>query len=415
MTKDNNFYGDKVVTRFANPSEMGTSEDFYGIQWTLNSRNVMITGPSRIGNETLHKTLPIQSKMKRCMVSDNGEVKYISSSDYKYFEDGTNVNYQDTTKQCMVEIPEYYYYVAKRQNHDGSINCQIRLYPEYKAGAKKSRKVYVSAWEATSDGSKLMSVMGYGDGKPISNLTRAQFRQKAAARGAGWTQQYWNQYMAVVRLYVVEYCNFNTQADFISSLDHGFKQGGLRQGVSNYSNWASIGYAPFVDCGITYSLSNETGVISYTYDNTDIHVPSYRGIENPFGHIWKWMDGINIYGDSVNNKSLIYVCDDITKFADDTTDNYVLKSSSAVYGTEGYIKTWNWDQDGDFIPLTQGGSSDTYLCDYSWFQNAGWKVLYSGGRAADGSACGWFCFDASVGSGYAGAKFGGRLCYTPSN
>lgn len=210
MTKDDNFYGDKVVTRFVNPSDMGTSEDFYGIQWTLNSDNIMTTGPSRIGNETYHSALPIQSKMKRCMVSDNGTVKYISSSNSMVFEDGTTVNYADTNTQCMVEIPEYYYYVGKRQNTDGSITCCIKLYPEYKAGAKKSKKVYVSAWEATSDGSKLMSVRGYGNGLPVSNLTRAQFRQRAAARGAGWTQQYWNQYMAVVRLYVVEYCNFNT-------------------------------------------------------------------------------------------------------------------------------------------------------------------------------------------------------------
>jgi hypothetical protein len=86
-----------------------------------------------------------------------------------------------------------------------------------------------------------------------------------------------------------------------------------------------------------------------------------------------------------------------------------------MYEDNGYIKTWKWDINGDFIPLTKGGSSSSYLYDYCYYKNNGWKVLFSGGSAINGASAGLFCFCAYNGASFAYAYFGGRLNFTPSN
>jgi hypothetical protein len=283
---------------------------WYGIKWTSTNAT-----PERIGSKELHMTLPIQSKMRRCMVQDNGTVTgYISDSDYTKYTNGTTVDYTGGDGQFMVEIPEYYY-DAFTYTENGVTTNYLMLYPTAKVG-KKSKKVYVSAVEACSNdadtdqatkklfsicmadgtvtgGSMAASSITYDTnaakyrggssptsstndaninselGRPITNKTRASFRTYAANRGTGWSQQYWSAYMSFVRLYVVEYCNFNTQAAYNSSLTaEGFKQGGLGDGFSNIDSsfWNTYnGYQPIAPCGVTKSLTNNTGVISLSF------------------------------------------------------------------------------------------------------------------------------------------------------
>lgn len=489
----------------------GASELWYGIKWTDTNPT-----PVRIGNMAMHRSLPIQSKMKTCSVANgNNPVKpngYVSDEWsgglLGFHVQGVNndINLRAVIYNRMVEIPEYWF-DAYSETINGITTHYLKLYPVHVTGAAHSRKLYIGAYEAVtndnvatefqkvasdplysqyasvvagsidmpyafttqqridSSGSTFItypnkpSSLDEGTiegmrqylggnrnsttypnsspnnllGKPATNLTRAQFRERCANNGDGWSLQYWDAYMAWVRLYVVEYCSFNSQAAFNASKDaDGFAQGGLGPGVSilsgtDWNNWN--GYNPIVPCGVTENLYGQTGsvtgVVNYVYnkfyedrnDGTEekiVQVPCYRGIENPFGHIWKFTDGINIYGDSSTNKTSIYTCDDPSLFADNTSTGYTLRTSDAVYGSEGWIKNWLWDQHGDFIPLTQGGSSASYLYDYSWYQNAGWKILLSGGYADYGAPCGLFCFLAYAVSGLAWASLGGRLCYTPT-
>lgn len=453
------------LSDYATKAELNTvanyaSELKYGIRWT--SAN---STPTRSGNMIMHKTLPIQSLMRRCMLQDDGTVYgYIDPSDYTKYTNGNTVDYSGAHGQYCVEIPEYWY--------DGTVETGtvttfgINVYPVPVTGAKYSPKTYVSAVEASSNDSssdttkKLFSICmaeipydGNGDvnaadvttyltgaenylggnrntsyngiksllGRPATNLTRAAFRTRAAARGTGWSQQYWNAYMSWVRLYVVEYCSFNSQASYSASkTSDGYMQGGLGNGVSTVSgdDWNTFNsYNPFIPCGVTKRLGNNTGVVNYKFAAGEfsssaitVQVPSYRGIENPFGHIWKWTDGINIYVDETTSKGSIYTCNDIASFADDTSIGYTLRTSNTVKG-EGYIKTQLVDENADFIPLTGGGSESSYLYDYYWMNNTGWRVCRSGGNAANGARCGLFCFFA-YDSSSAYAYVGGRLYYT---
>ena len=432
------------------------ADDWYGIMWTSENPS-----PVRVGNMNFHRNLPIQNGMKRCTLQDNGEVYgYINSADYTKYDDGRDADYSGLHGQVMVEIPEYNF-DAVYYTENGVTTNLLKLYPYSKKG-KVSKKLYFGAFKASSNdansadtnkklysicltnipvenGSVNASSLTYLEnapnyrggnvrtssdwdslessqlGRPVTSMTRNDFRVRAANRGSGWTQRYWEAAASIIRLYVVEYCAFDSQATYYDTPDeNGFHRGGLGGGVSTVSSWGDFNnYNPITPCGITISLGNNTGVITYQTSSFTTTVPSYRGVECPFGEIWEFTDGINIYGDSENNKSLIYTCNDITKFADNTSEGYTLRVDNAQFGTEGWIRNWNWDSNGDFIPTSQGGSSSSYLYDYCWFNNPGWKILVSGGIAYNGAGCGWFYFRAHYGSGDAWAYAGGRLCYTP--
>lgn len=389
--------------------------------------------------------------LRRCIKTANG-FKYISSSDYTKYEDGTTVNYT-TDGDLFVHIPKYWY-KAYTENVNGTIYKKLMLYTKAVPGAKESKEVYIGAVEASSDdasnaspslysiiktnilynqdGSVTASNLTYTEdalsfrggnqrsstswdedsskcqlGRPVTNLTRAAFRERAARRGTGYSQQYWTAYCALVRLYVVEYCSFNTQASFNSSTtSEGYKQGGLGAGVSQVWDWGTLNdYNPVNPCGITMRLGNDTGIVSYTQGSYTMYVPSYRGVENPFGNIWKWTDGLN------QNSGDVYVCDDITKFADDTATNYEYRGKCS---TGGWITDVIWDENGEFIPNGVGGSDSSYFYNYSWYAD-GWRVLISGGHANVGSHDGLFCFGVRNGSSAASRDIGGRLYYTPQN
>ena len=114
----------------------------------------------------------------------------------------------------------------------------------------------------------------------------------------------------------------NSQKAFNANLTaEGYHQGGLGEGVTTSSVTVNgtTTYS-FVPCGITNSLGNGTGIIEYTHTNTNaegtstgtetFNVPRYRGIENPFGHVWKNVIDVVVAG----TDNSVYICKDYTKF-----------------------------------------------------------------------------------------------------
>ena len=89
-----------------NFTEASTAESWYGIQWDI---NVSATPCARIGKTELHQQLPIQAKMKGCLLLDNGTVNYyLNPLDWTKKEDDTASNLTGTDGQVMVEIPSHY-------------------------------------------------------------------------------------------------------------------------------------------------------------------------------------------------------------------------------------------------------------------------------------------------------------------
>ena len=359
----------------------------YGIEWDTAVSSPVCT---RIGNAALHKSLPVQALMKGCILNDNGKVvEYLTPTNWKaHTLDGS-------IGQVMVEIPAHY---RKFETDGTKRRVRISLFPI--PGYHFVPKGYMSAYEATVQRStnKLCSVANMDAdyrggnnnaawdgsyrtllGRPATVISRTNSRNYARNRKAGsteWNCADYNLYKAVVWLFYIEYANFNCQTAFNAQKDaSGYAQGGLGAGVTTLTSaeWNAFnGYYPFVPCGHTDELGNASGEIAYTILNEDgstlktVMVPRYRGIENPFGHIWQWTDGINVEISSVadGGTSKVYVCDDPSQYNDSNYNGYTMRGLEAR--NEGYVKSIILGEYGEIMPESVGGGSTTYFADYQY-------------------------------------------------
>ena len=232
-------------------------------------------------------------------------------------------------------------------------------------------------------------------------------------------------------LFVIEYATLNSQAAYNAEKDaNGYMQGGLGDGVTTWdgTSWSNFnGYHPFVPCGHTDSLGNKSGTVAYNVLNSDggvlktFNVPRYRGVENPFGHIWQWTDGINIRisptsANGGDDLSKVFVCSDPAKFTDSNYNGYSHVGNESR--SEGYAKSHIFGEYGEIIPDAVGGGSTTYLCDYHYTNIPTSETLRGvlfGGSAIHGAYAGFaFAHTHHVPSS-TDADFGSRLCFIPAN
>ena len=155
------------------------------------------------------------------------------------------------------------------------------------------------------------------------------------------------------------------------------------------------------------------------YDATikTTYVPTYRGVENPFGHVWKWTDGCkcNIQSDASVALSEFYVCTNPANYQDTDYTNYVLRG--VLPRSEGYIKSLIVGEFGEMMPLTVGGSATTYMCDYFYTSipasGVSQRGVLFGGDATAGANAGVGCSRTTYAAAGAAAYVGSRLCYLP--
>lgn len=416
---------------------------YYGIEWNATVSNPK---PTRIGKMELHKELPLQSLMRRCILKDNGTVNYyLHANDSTKRDNGAAANLTGADGQYMVELPDMYV----RFETDGDISRHLQS-TEPLPGFRLWRKDYVSAVEATVQRSTttLCSVVnkdadyrgGNNDasrdgtyktqlGMPATQISLTNFRAYARKRGSTeWNCNLYQTHRKLWWLFAVEYANFNSQDAFNAELDeNGYHQGGLSSGATtlNGTKWNTFNnYYPFVPCGTTNSLGNHSGVVEFTmpdeYDPgvpTKVNVPSYRGVENPFGHTWKWTDGCKclIQSETDGGLSEFYVCDDPAAFTSYGVVNYDLRGN--LPRKEGYVKKLILGEHGEIMPLEVGGGSTTYFCDYFYTNipssGVSERGVLFGGYALFGANAGFvYAYTYSTAT-YTAANVGSRLCFYP--
>lgn len=426
--------------------EDSEKEDIY-------SYGVIIPPPSnttykltRTGNPLLHKSLPIQSQMRGCLLDDDGNVaKYLDTNDW------TNETRDGSQGQVMIEKPQFFYKFYSRES-----TYEVRISARPLTGYGVSDKMYIGAYEASLQRStmKLCSVVnttadyrGGGNqsawdgtyrsqlGMPVTAISLTYSREAARNRKANSTTE-WNAYLYEAHkwlfwFFVIEYATLNTQADYNAEpTSEGYRQGGLGPGVTSWTAaaWKThSNYYPFIPCGVTDKLGNGTGVVPYTIKNEEgvgfksFSVPRYRGIENPFGHIWKFVDGINIHisptvENGGNGLSKVYVCSDPDKFSSTSYEGYMYIGNEAR--ENGWVKTIVGGEHGDIIPTEVGGGSTQRFCDYLYNRISTTETLRAvlvGGNASIGSFAGLVCAWSYDAPSATSAYFGTRLCFLPRN
>lgn len=415
---------------------------YYGIEWDSTVSNPK---PTRIGKMELHQSLPVQSLMRRCLLTDDGAVNYyLHANDSTKRDNGAAANLTGADGQYMVEMPDTYV----RFETDGTKNRAL-ISTQALPGFHLWRKDYISAVEATVQRSttKLAAVVstdadyrgGNNDatrdgtyrtmlGMPATSISLTNFRTYARKRGSTeWNCNVYQTHRKMWWLFAIEYANFNCQATFNAELDeNGYRQGGLGAGVTtlNGAKWSNFnGYYPVIPCGTTNSLGNHSGVVDYTmpseYDTTTtvVGVPSYRGVENPFGHIWKWTDGCKclIQSEASGGLSEFYVCDEPANFTSSGVANYQLRG--VLPRKEGYVKALILGEDGEIMPLEVGAGSTTYFCDYFYTSipesGVSERGVLFGGDAGNGALAGFVCASTNYAATYTSARICSRLCFFP--
>ncbi|MEI7735814.1 MAG: hypothetical protein WCI49_10115 [Ferruginibacter sp.] len=397
---------------------------------------------TRIGNLTNHVLLPVQSKMRRCALDDAGNViAYLLSSDSKFKADGSPFNFDGSAGQLMVEIPDFWYKAWQDGLYYNILISDLAI-----TGYTKVNKHYIGAFKASLQRStlKLSSCLnetadfrGGGNqaawdgfdntmlGKPVTDLSLTNFRNYARNRGARYQAMPFSAHNALNMLYLVEFANSNSQLPINSALtSEGYRQGGIGAGVTQVdgTNWNTFcGYYPLIPCGNTLSMGNATGKADFIINgfpggNITVPVNSYRGIENPFGDIWEWSDGIlfDIQAVNAGSKSLAYVCDIPANYADAITANYRLVGQ--LSRVDGWIYKMIGGAECIMLPGEMGGDSNTYWSDYGYVANIpanGSNVtgLLISASANSGSAAGLWCASTYYAPSSASAYFGSRLCF----
>lgn len=175
--------------------------------------------------------------------------------------------------------------------------------------------------------------------------------------------------------------------------------------MPGYTEAGSFVYGNTSEAGQTISLGNGSGSVGD--GATKGSANSFRGIENIFGNVWVFADGINI------NSGHVYTAYDPANFADNTTTNYTDTGVSPGFGTAAnYQKDIEADgnQHASFWPVEIGNGADSasYLTDYMW-NDIGWRVLRVGGKCADGARAGLGSRAANLDSARASTGIGARL------
>lgn len=427
---------------------------YYGIEWDSSVANPACT---RIGRPELHVSLPVQSGMRRCILKDDGTVNYyLHATDSTKRDNGAAANLDGTDGQVMVEIPAHY----RKFEVEGTIHrCFISQHalPGFHIVPLCYRSAYEAAIDrTTSSAPKLASVVnksaafrGGGNtaaeiahdadggsvlGKPSTNVSLTNFRAYARRRGtvgrngAGWNCDVYDIQKTCFWLYFIEYANLNCQATYNAQpTSEGYKQGGLGAGVTDLvaANITAMtgGTYACIPCGITNSLGNKTGIVPYTmpteYGATKTtNVPSYRGLENPFGHLWSWTDGVkvNIQSDTSGGLSELYVCEDPANFQSNNYDNYQVRG--LLPRKEGYVKQLIIGEYGENMPIEVGGSSTTYFSDYFYTSipasGESQRGVLFGGPATNGANAGFGYAYTHHAATNASTSFGSRLCFIPA-
>lgn len=296
-----------------------------------------------------------------------------SAVTYRKGESGFSRTGNDT----VIWIPEYYckvvndvansktYYYAASANKDGFTKMEGsgKFIGRYKTGAGYYSKSGLA---------------------PQVSMTRATCRTQSKAKGGKWRMNDYATWCAYTYLYLVEFADWDSQ----SKIGRGYVDG----------NSAAI------NTGGTDSMTYHTGRASGTDGKVSVQ---YRGIEDPWGNVYEWVDGINF------SERKAYVCTDPSKYADDTSTGYtdtgvtLCESGWITKLTPSTTVAWAF-----FLPTGNGGSETTYIPDYVR-SNSGWRVLYVGGSWDDGSDAGLFRFDASNDSSYSNGSIGARLLVDP--
>lgn len=424
-----------------------TPDDVVGVQVDFaNKKFKRLGGAEGKTKGTDFDVFPMFGGRKRCCVSNDGTI-LAYYGDNGYSEDGSN-------GQVMVYQPKFYYRVVPLRLEKNSVSglgyhirkanyyvtdkpqTGFKIHPVFiDENGNEVDYVLFSAFEGSmydvststyvNDGTNTDTTIGKGDllcsvsgVKPISGLkkplTKTNAETMAVNRGSGWHLETIKATMANTLLMMIEFGTLNSQTalgDGVVSItgDISFNRSSLT------GSTAALGNAS----GAASETVNEIGGTETTYNVNGKVSVSYRGVENPWGNIWKHIQGINIWGNGTMAGGQPYIADGLSDFSETThTGNYkavgfTLPNASGYINAFGYGKT---EYDWLLLPSEIGGTSALPVgdCTYTTPNLNGYRIARFGSDCSYGVNGGASCWHCAHGVGAHHQIIGCRLLYVPT-
>lgn len=445
--KSENFNSQEILSGVADlRAYLGlTADDIVGLQVDYKNKTFKrLAGAANLTPGSDFDKFSMYGGRRKCNVADDGTIN-AWYGDNNYTEDGSN-------GQVMVYQPKFYYLVCPVEYDpiDTGIGYHLRkanyyvcekpragfrLHPAFYDASGKEIDYYLTA---TYEGSlydtsaaayllqdeqlmssaedKFSSIAGARPASGSSqNLTRTEIEKMAQNRGTNWHGDLIKPVSAEQLLMFIELGIMNTQT-------------GVGQGVVGlpYTTGDDTTSSYAAATGSTAALGNGTGraektttyeggsAKEYTVDSkTSV---CWRGKENFWGNIWKFVYGISIWGNGKMDGGQPYICSDFN-FAENKNSGNYEPAGFTVAPKEGYISAMGYSTKFDwlFIASETLGNSSLPVGDYIYLtQNLnGYRIARLGGYWGSWSSAGAFCWNLSYGVGNRSRSIGGRLVYIP--
>jgi hypothetical protein len=290
----------------------------------------------------------------------------------------------------LVKIPKFWY---KWTSTSSTLKLQIAdkavagfhvspAHADRGDGKGERDYVYIARYKCSSTDYK--SVTGKS---PKVSITRDAARTAIKALGTGLYQQDFAMFWTTRMLYLVEYANWNSQA-------------AIGYGCGNGSSVQNTGTSD----GMPY----HTGTKQSSRATYGVGV-QYRWIEDPWGNVREWCDGIYFAG---TNKADIYIIKNPSSFSDTTGGTKV----GTRLTTSGSISDWSIPTATGFeyalYPSAVSGGAQTYIADYCHYSSSG-VALYVGSYYDQNQSYGMFYLGGDNTASESGSRLGARLMYLP--
>lgn len=377
----------KVGVKIEAVKDVTPPPNVFGVCWDYGNSSTALSRLTKSNDPNKVVTADITTEPSAAVGTASGSSPFDNYAPWKNMDEYNIVDnavkyrkgetgFSRTDYDTMVYIPEYWYKIV-----DDTANSKRYFYITEKA---------VAGFEKHPGSGKYVgrynTISGYASksgAAPLVNITRATARTGSKGKGNKWSEYDFASWCAVWLLYLVEFADWDSQ----SKIGRGYADGNSRA----------------INSGGTDSMAYHTGRASGTDGKTAVQ---YRHIENPYGNVTEWIDGINF------SDGTVYVCTTPANYADDTASNYTQIGTKAQ--SNGSIKSIGMATAAPwaFFPTAVGKSETTYIPDYAYY-NSGWYVLRVGGSWISGDDAGFFCFGAGNSSTASYSYVGARLLFHP--
>ena len=313
-----------------------------------------------------------------CLLKNGVEGGKLKTSDFSKYEDGTSADITSGSDgDVMIAFPRRGVKISTSGTTvtvsmtDNPDDSNFKYYAHQRGSTDKDI-FYLGAYKGYESSSKLRSLSG----KTITaNKTIGAFRTSAQANGTGYDQSGFYQLVFRQVMYILKYKSLDSQ----STLGRGYVDG----------NSAAISTGGTNAKGMDFGES--TGKLQM----------KLFGIEDFWGNIWEWIDGIV----TNSTRNLLTAT---TSFNDSGT-GYTDRGQGATADLSNYISKPQGTSETGFIAKEVSGSSSTYFCDYGSLYAS--KVAIFGGKWNDAGTAGAFSFGLYYASSNSDASITARLMY----